>query len=991
MSLNISQFYICVDSTQRFGFINASLNIIGTEQTKCDICGNLYVIYGLCSEPLNYSKEVDGQYLCQYPFEYLENQCICAYGYLLNGTQCINIIDSIVHMQNSVDNNKFQYVEQQIQNIQQMLTILDQSIYDNSSDMLSVVNSNMQQLQSQIISSYSRSDLNLLSNTTELDQRIFKNATDIRGETLIALEIVDKNLFSNTTTLDWRIFNNISSLTNLISDMNISLIQTIGQQQIIIDNLTQQINCTSNYGYKIVNGSCIQIICEIMGQESINGVCQCTNINSIVQNGSCVCPNNSILVGGACVCTTTGQVIQNGICKCYTSGAFVNNGACTCGVYGLNVSNICSCPAGATLIGGICTCTNVNAYISDNQCTCPEFASLVVNTCVCPSNSQIVNNVCTCNKITGQTMTNGVCACITTGAFVVNSACTCGVDSTNTSNICGCPINSSLVLKACVCNLVPGQSMLNGHCQCQTGYSIVINSCQLTTFTIKSADIGFVCSQQLYTTTFDVESVTQQIIGSSNFSTGYVFSSSNNIQNAFIDVADNVYSTIIKPIFQNQQIFTNIKIQFGIQKMTSGSIIQYNIISQLTEFNIISRGKTQITATGQVSMFQQTLNARIQNLLLNVSFALSTGNITLINTISGTLNIIDYQISGIYQSQESISLISLIVNTATTITVTHLNFMPITFKIGNYSSYLFSSISQCSVQLTDIAIIVGNSSKYHELISLSSYNNIYFGGLIANLIETIVKVNQLISSCYQNYETQQVQNSGALIGYAQNNDNNITITNACIQYSFTGTGTQFSYFGIIGYNDGNLSIKQAQISLNGSTTLSNNFGVIGYQSQQQNISEVNDIRATLIINNTAASGTIGTLNGINFAKTKKFIDILVDSTNIFSSNWNGGLAGQLQQTISLLDNVTIQFSIMNSSNSGAGGMIGYAYCTKVQMSNSTLNSINVDSPLYGGIFLGVNWLLTNSFDFTNVKSIGSNYFRDVLQTNCPSYNSYNQC
>ncbi|CAL6091574.1 Hypothetical_protein [Hexamita inflata] len=65
----------------------------------------------------------------------------------------------------------------------------------------------------------------------------------------------------------------------------------------------------------MVNGSCIQVTCPIQGQFSINGICQCTNINSFIQDQACVCPSSSTLVGNTCTCTQIGNSIINNTCK----------------------------------------------------------------------------------------------------------------------------------------------------------------------------------------------------------------------------------------------------------------------------------------------------------------------------------------------------------------------------------------------------------------------------------------------------------------------------------------------------------------------------------------------------------------------------------------------------------------------------------------------------------------------------------------------------
>ncbi|CAL6026458.1 Hypothetical_protein [Hexamita inflata] len=289
---------------------------MGYETTQCDLCDQQQIVYGLCSEQLKYSENVNGMYQCVYPFEYVDNECACVTGYLLNNTKCIDVVESLNTISNLISNrsnNQIQLLEQKVEQIENSLTFIDQNIQNNISE-----------IENRILSNFSKSDYNLLMNTSVLDNRINQNITSIKNDILMKQITADANLLTNTTVLDWRIFYNVSQLQNTMNNFNDSLFkqqQIIEQQQYIINNLTQQINCSSNSGYSMVNGSCVQVSCAISGQQSINGICQCVNINSIVQSGSCVCPINSQVVGIACVCSISGQNMQNGFCVCLTTGA----------------------------------------------------------------------------------------------------------------------------------------------------------------------------------------------------------------------------------------------------------------------------------------------------------------------------------------------------------------------------------------------------------------------------------------------------------------------------------------------------------------------------------------------------------------------------------------------------------------------------------------------------------------------------------------------
>ncbi|CAL6031995.1 Conserved_hypothetical protein [Hexamita inflata] len=475
VTVQIQQFelYICIDKTERFGLNSVQINTIGMESVQCDICGNQsIVVYGLCGEVLKYSENVNGMYQCVYPFEYIDDTCVCAQGYLLNQTTCINLLETIYNISNKLNssNNVLYVLQQQVDQIENSIIAVDQNILSNISE-----------LENMILSNYSQSEYNLQRNTSVLDKRIFDNISAVINN----LKIADINLYSNTSVLDWRIFYNISLLQNIIHNMSSFFTDQlqnqssiIDQQQNIIQNLTYQMNCNQLNGHQYKNGSCVLVSCSITGQQSINGICQCVNLNSIIYNNSCICPLNSQIIGIACVCSISGQTMQNGQCACTTIGAVVINGACSCGVNGINTSNTCSCPSGSSLVNGVCTCMNMNAYISGGQCVCPRYSSLIGNTCTCPSNSKIVNNECACSLIIGQIMNNGLCQCYTNGAFVSNGGCACGLNALNISNTCKCPDNSSLINNVCTCDKIIGQQIISGSCQCPSGQSVVSNSCQ---------------------------------------------------------------------------------------------------------------------------------------------------------------------------------------------------------------------------------------------------------------------------------------------------------------------------------------------------------------------------------------------------------------------------------------------------------------------------------------------------------------------------------
>ncbi|CAL6092723.1 Conserved_hypothetical protein [Hexamita inflata] len=866
--LQISQFDICVDSTPRFGYESAKITVTGIESVRCDVCDSQSVVYGLCRDSLTYSELVGGMYQCVPPFEYADNKCVCAYGYLLNDTQCVNVVDAINDVQDLVNDtnaDQMEFLEQNLESVQNFLIQIDQSIASNFTD-----------IDSRIISNYTLANQNLFLNTSVLDARIFANISDIKHDFYISQIKADTNLLANTTVLDQRIFKNVSILNNTIYNLtllqkyiNNSLYQQneiIEQQKNIVNNLASQLNCTNNQG-SLVNGTCVQVSCSIQGQK-----------------------------------------VQNGQCTCSTIGAFVQNGACSCGEGSLNISNLCKCP----------------------------------------DHSSLVNGVCTCDQIFGQLMIDGICKCPT------------------------------------------GQSVENGIC-------IYLN------YVINNTEFEQVCSQEVYTQIFDIDTKTTSftnylIYSSKYYINGYVFGTSSNIiNNAFIDVCDNVYSNNFS-LFQSQYSFTNIKLQIGEQNVYNCTLIS-QLSRQITmnQINIISRPDSELSVHQKAQIItQQSTNVKIINLLINISFTLQNGNISLVNNISGVFNIQGYQVLGTYVSTGTVSMIGINIDSAI-VNVNNVAFQPSSFFVGNYSSYLFAISTYSTIQVNSIAIILGNQQNTQILTSIQTYEgavNEYrvlfyyqFGGIVSIMKnQSTLNIYDIIVDSYQTVNTIYTRNFGIIVGYVISHENNIVINNICLQQIISikqqySSNSIFEMCGLIGQNQGNLQIRNSYViqKINGYTRYSC-LGVIGQQAHFSIDLVVVNLKSSLSLNSSSSSGnSIGSI----FGKMEKALNCSIKNTTvqgyINSSGLEniGGFIGSLYYNNL---NITIQYSNMTQLNisgwKNIGGYIGFQY----QKTNITIiESVNLNSILSGqsiGGFIGVQDYYANttiqnsSINNTNISSKG---------------------
>ncbi|CAL5995585.1 Hypothetical_protein [Hexamita inflata] len=310
ITVSINTFYVCVNNISRFGYLNATVIDHGSETTRCDVCGIQTVVYGLCADQLVHATLVNGTLQCLFPFEFVDNQCVCVYGHLLNGSVCVNIIDEISSSAKYPTNDtELEQMLQNITNIENLLIELDSSILNNVSNFNGMLNSTYSNLEQYIINNFSLADTNLLTNTTAIDQRIFDNISSLVAVINSNISQLETFIVSNATTLDWRIFYNVTDLNTSIQTNKDLVNQLIYE----MDSIINEINCSNLYGKSMVNGTCIQVVCPNIGQQNINGVCQCPS-HAVITGGQCQCPHNSKIIGFECTCIIPGYTIQFGMC-----------------------------------------------------------------------------------------------------------------------------------------------------------------------------------------------------------------------------------------------------------------------------------------------------------------------------------------------------------------------------------------------------------------------------------------------------------------------------------------------------------------------------------------------------------------------------------------------------------------------------------------------------------------------------------------------------
>ncbi|CAL6083026.1 Hypothetical_protein [Hexamita inflata] len=314
LTLDINKFVVCATNISQLGQYSTTIIYTITEiQHKCDICGTQFVVYGLCAQSLLLGTYDNGALQCSFPFEYTDNQCVCTYGYILNLTACVNVIEAINSINSlGLDLTSIQQMQLDINSLSYLLQQLDINTYTNISKLTNNITQQHSILQQQIINNFSNMSYYLQSNVSLLDNKLLDNITSLNNLLFVNSTTLEKYINDNCTSIDQRIISNITTLNSYLATTN-TKIQTVDD---IISNFSKYIQCVSKFGYKIENGVCQQVACSINGQEVINGICQCIYYNAIIINDVCVCPMHSSLIEGICTCDISGQIVESGTCVC---------------------------------------------------------------------------------------------------------------------------------------------------------------------------------------------------------------------------------------------------------------------------------------------------------------------------------------------------------------------------------------------------------------------------------------------------------------------------------------------------------------------------------------------------------------------------------------------------------------------------------------------------------------------------------------------------
>ncbi|CAL5979687.1 Hypothetical_protein [Hexamita inflata] len=152
---------ICSNNISQFGQSVGAISINDSFIQSCvSVCpASLHYVYGIClqSVELGQYSSVNDSYWCQLPFIYDGSSCPCKYGYLLNISYCVDIVNTLTQLDVQLASN-YSNLSLTLQNnvsaleahINSNFVYAEQSLLSNKSFFVSTINSLNQSLTQQI-------------------------------------------------------------------------------------------------------------------------------------------------------------------------------------------------------------------------------------------------------------------------------------------------------------------------------------------------------------------------------------------------------------------------------------------------------------------------------------------------------------------------------------------------------------------------------------------------------------------------------------------------------------------------------------------------------------------------------------------------------------------------------------------------------------------------------------------------------------------------
>ncbi|CAL5986878.1 Hypothetical_protein [Hexamita inflata] len=217
VSIDISSLTVCVENMSKFGSSSFSATQTQLETLLCDnICKtqNQYITYGLCQQQPQFSTLLlNSTVICEHPFVFnaQNDSCDCDFGFFLNISFCVNVIDQLsVTQKNATDLESTLRVEIQRTELElkTAFTGLEQLIISNITAFIQSMNEN---------------DLGINNNISSINATIHKNINDLRTENIDQFNTITGQIENKHTQTTYQLDSEFNGLTSTINDNQINI------------------------------------------------------------------------------------------------------------------------------------------------------------------------------------------------------------------------------------------------------------------------------------------------------------------------------------------------------------------------------------------------------------------------------------------------------------------------------------------------------------------------------------------------------------------------------------------------------------------------------------------------------------------------------------------------------------------------------------------------------------------------------------------------
>ncbi|CAL6102898.1 Conserved_hypothetical protein [Hexamita inflata] len=231
---------VCIENMYKFGSSFFIATQTQEETLRCaDICKtpNLYITYGICLQQPQFSTLLSNStVICQYPFifNFQNNSCECDFGFFLNSSYCINVIDQFSDTQKNATIMENELKTEILKSELELKTAfigLEQLIIDNITEFIKNMNAN---------------DLVINNNIINTNQTLHNKINDLRTQNLNQFDTMTGQIDNKLLQVSDQINTEVNRLTSLINDNQVIVKNNFTAQKDQIADFRTNVQSTLN-------------------------------------------------------------------------------------------------------------------------------------------------------------------------------------------------------------------------------------------------------------------------------------------------------------------------------------------------------------------------------------------------------------------------------------------------------------------------------------------------------------------------------------------------------------------------------------------------------------------------------------------------------------------------------------------------------------------------------------------------------------------------